>query len=673
MNKLIFILLLALPSSLFALEYEASEFRVYNPLSYDDFLNTIGIPDIKGVSCVGCRRNGSWSYSGIKVTYKGTIKAIARYEGISYKLYTEDDNFYLENYRNPSPVIAKTEQEQSHNNIPSSANKAGFNLNKDLVNNDSNNVSSMYKNTQTAVNNFSNYKYYTPPNNKGSMHDKSRFSFNSPLTFGVTQSGRMIVVYKDKYFYDDTEHSLPKKAISAYISRGYSSDASIVYIGNDYLIYIQTGDKFQAIDIGLNSGSDIKNILSVYKASEAELYIGAYLYRNNLNKSLSIFKVIKNTDGSLQSTEMLIQNSTNGSISLNPDIYLNQGDIILSSFDKKEKRYWSIPVSEFKPSNLNFDSSEDIIDLNVSYSISQPNRRIEQDASGFYFSKDLGKTRYTLNESEIVKYTLQGKVMGTPIVLMITENKLIENKNTADSAAIKKIYASIGFDQFFKGGDGLRIDVSNESIAGTANYTDYISSNTYYFDNKNSSIGVFKTFEQGRFIGLSYSKSKIPSVIGFYSYNERDDIAFFDNNFKTETLTIQSGSDNAQFTNRYLFNHADYFVNWNAGGGAYTYGISRDVIERANRHFYSTRSSAADIGFTINGSISIGYGMQARSEVLKGLGLSLEASYTLNYLLYFDNLSQYKERYELPDNKYVSAFRREEIWHGPQLKAGIVF
>jgi len=428
------------------------------------------------------------------------------------------------------------------------------------------------------------------------------------------------------------------------------------------------------LDIGLNPNSDIKNILSIYTDTDNVIYIAAYIYRNNLNRSLSVFKVtIDDSKSYLTSEEMVLHNSSDGTYGLNPSIYLNDSEIIVSTKFKDNRNYWKIPKSEFHQTTIKFDTVENSFDLDLSYSISNPNRSIEQNAKAFSSQQDIGSTTYSLNESKVIKYAFQGKVFNTPLVLMMTESHLTEDEDTTNAAAIKKVYGSLGLDGFFSGGQGLRLEILDESIGGTANYTDSSTSNTYYFTNTKKSYGVHKTFEQGSSIGLNYSKSTIPSVLGFYTYYEHDDIAIFDPNLKTRTLTIQSSNDNSTFSSRYRFNYTDYFLNWNVGGGIYKFAVSEAARQQANYHFQQSMSKGSNIGLTANGSLSAGIIAQFRSKSLKGLGVKTELSYDLYSQIYFDNLSQYKERHELPSGKYIPAFRRQESWHGPSIKVGLLF
>ncbi len=601
--------------------------------SYDEYVDSLGLPKLSKRSIFG--RGFYGDFYGILTEKQGIkVMAVARYPEKAYTLYEADDRLYLQN-------------EDS---------------------------------------------YYL--GRLGEKHASSFFGFNDPIAYGIKKNGDLIAVYKNYYYVGIEKYRLPTKALSAFVSRNHEGDANVAFIGDNYHLYIEKNNKFSKINIGLNDRSDLKNILSLYGTSGGDYYLAAYIYKNKINKSLTIFKLSENPAGSLVITSnVIISSSSNGKIGLNPSIYLNEDTLMVSSKFNDEHYSWELALSDLEGESSNsadslvlassapsykelgvaVDNTPDMLDINITYSRMTPNRKIEQSARAFSSYENIGSVNYDLNRTPLDEYSLQGKFLGTPIVLVLSKSKTSEDKNFIEAKASEKIYGSVGLDNLFVGGETLRVEVSRENIGGVATYTDSFSTANYQFENIKSSIGLYRAKEQGRYWGVQFTKSKIPSVLGLYTYDEDLDIAIFDPNLAVKKLTFRAGFSEEQFSNRYLFNYSKPYYSWDFGIGGYIYQLSSQIKKQAQSHFSASMQEGSNIGLALDAGLEVGYMFQRRSEGLKGLGFNIQISYALNSTLYLDNLSDYSERHDLPDENYVAAFRRQETWHGPKLQIGLVF
>jgi len=162
---------------------------------------------------------------------------------------------------------------------------------------------------------------------------------------------------------------------------------------------------------------------------------------------------------------------------------------------------------------------------------------------------------------------------------------------------------------------------------------------------------------------------KMPSAIGFS--NDAGTIVYssFDSDFEFTSVRFLFGYDPLAYTKRYETNHHQPYI---AGRGNIGLGwaeISDEVKTEALATTGKTGISNDQIYFTLGFDVEVGYLWQKRSKKFRGLGYSFSAGYRINYSL----LGAGSDGSDEKTNDLLLEFERQDIMHGPYLKANLIY
>ncbi len=493
------------------------------------------------------------------------------------------------------------------------------------------------------------------------------------LAIGVTRKGLAACLMKDALYVDGKVYDLPVKAVSGHIGSYYNGGATLAYVGTDKRIYIGFYDKYTAIDIGLNSNSDIKDILSVQKVA-GYTYLAAYIYTNKLNKSLKVFKLGKNENGHFEYfNSKLISNSTEDDTGLNPSIYIDNHKIaVIHSKTRSNLTRWELPVSNIDSvdSYLSPWPEKDVLSFLASYGVRQTQWVIDQEIPDFGdASSNIGRTRYTMNEGVLQEYKLDGKLYNTSLTITLVKNKVEQGANQLEKAATNRIFGSLGISDLFDGPQTLRLEYANDKTGGVAEYTLNEVTEYYEFKTEQKSYSVLVSGEQGGYAGLKYSENAIPSLLGFFSTGSSGDRVEFDEGFTIKKLGLVSGFSEAQYGRRYLFNYSKVYLSGNIGVGVYESILSDEIKSKITSD--TGKSIRTNYGLTADFRLELGYIIQRRSKSLQGFGGSLQLAYAYDLDWYMNSTP--KKRNKIDDDELVSGFERTDHRHGPIIRFNLIF
>jgi hypothetical protein len=282
--------------------------------------------------------------------------------------------------------------------------------------------------------------------------------------------------------------------------------------------------------------------------------------------------------------------------------------------------------------------------------------------------KKLAQTKYEMNQSLLKEISLQGKFMGNPIALQYAENEAVKESNGLEQAAIKKLYGSIGINDVFVGASTLRLEYRHETVGGIAKWEDATGTRSTAFENKYTQYAILKTEEQGMYKGFTYTQNNLPMSVAFFDSSKSNGEIYFDPDIKIKKYSFTIGYDVSQYTSRYLFDYQNFYVSPRMSIGVFEYDIDKAIIADAESKFNKDFSS--DIGFSIDGSLELGYIYQRRSVDYMGAGFSLQAGISIDAEYYLNSIG---EDSEIDDDEISASFDRSDYRYGPFVRFNMMF
>ena len=489
----------------------------------------------------------------------------------------------------------------------------------------------------------------------------------------VSARGEVVCASSTQLYINGKEHKLPASAIYSQLGTSYDGHWALAFIDKDYNLYVGNEHGFNRVATGLHARSDIKDTLSVFPTSRTSAWVALYEYRNKRNKSLMLYKTSRTEQQSFTVLNSIIDDA-----GINPEVYQTRDQQLrVRSFGWRNSYYYQIdpatlsqqqplrnPFPEPDLAEFSFSLGSRLTSWHVSQEVKEP-RNFDDDSE----AKTLAKTRYQMNDSTLTEIRFSGRVLSTQLALSYLESKAEEGADELEKAASRKLFGTLGFDQFFSGASNLVIEYASEEVGGIASYSSPDKGTQQAeFVNKYVRYGLFKTEEKGVYKGLSYSKNNIPTTVAFFETGLGTPQIYFDRDFSLEKLLFVMGFDTAQYTARYMFNHSSLYLNARGGAGLFSFKISDEIKDKAEAHFGKKYDS--EISVAVDASLEFGYLWQNRSLKNSGLGSTIQVGISADAELYINTLG--KEN-KVDDDKIVTSFERIDWRYGPFIRASLIF
>ncbi|WP_420590159.1 hypothetical protein [Bacterioplanoides sp.] len=489
----------------------------------------------------------------------------------------------------------------------------------------------------------------------------------------VSPRGEVVCHNNEKLFINGKSQPLPQSAIYASFGVSYKGHWALAFIDEDYNLHVGNQQGFRQIRTGLHGRSDLKDILSVFPTGTNSAWVAVYEYRSKRNKSLMLYRLSEQQQRGYQ-----VLNSIVDDAGINPQLYLTRDNQIrLHSNALRQDYYYQFsPASLSKQQPLHNPFPEpDLAEFSLSlgtrltaWSVDQEVKEpksIDDEGDG----KTLAKTRYNMNNSLLTEVRFSGRILNTQLALSYLESKAEEGASQLEKAASRKLFGTLGFDQFFSGASSLVIEYAKEDVGGIATFRSGDSpSESTAFTNRYERYALLKTEEKGIYKGVSYSRNNVPTAIAFFESGLRQPKIYFDRDFELEKLLFVIGYNTAQYTARYMFNHSSFYLNGRVGAGLFSFRIGDRVVREAEQHF--GKSYEEEISLALDANIEFGYLWQNRSLKHAGLGSTVQLGFSTDVEFYINTVD--KET-TVDSDEIITSFERTDWRYGPFLRASLIF
>lgn len=493
------------------------------------------------------------------------------------------------------------------------------------------------------------------------------------LAKGISYRGNPICIDSETLFTGNDKIKLPVEAVYATIGTSYEGHWQVAYVGADYNIYVGNHNGFDKIYAGLHNQSDLKDILHIFPTSSSQALLSVYIYNNKRNKSLVLYQLTNmHQKTAMQQKTIPILNTIEMDAGLNPEVYKNRNDQIIISSTALSGRYqYDLDYKNMTPTTVTHNpyTEKDILELLIGTAIRHTSWNITQEITApEKDGKRLAQTKYEMNQSLLKEVSLQGKFMGNPIALQYAENEAVEELDGLEKAAAKKLYGYFGVNDIFVGASTLRLEYRQETIGGLAEWEDDSGTRFTAFENKYTQYSILKTEEQGMYKGFTYTQNNLPMSVAFFDSSKSNGKIYFDPDLTIKKYAFTLGYDVSQYTNRYLFDYQDFYMSPRMSIGLYQYHIDKAIVSDAEAEF--DKDFKTNTGFSIDGSLELGYIYQRRSVDYMGAGFSLQAGISIDAEFYLNSIN---EDSEIDDDEIAASFERSDYRYGPFARFNMMF
>ena len=526
-----------------------------------------------------------------------------------------------------------------------------------------------YKNKAYALISESRKKtrYYLIDNNGQKKRYKHRIT--ESLAKLINKDGKLVTVARSGILIDGQMLlASPNKLIRARIKNTPSGLISVTAVTDSNNVTVSNMEKWLSTRISLSVHGDIDNVANSYAMDDQLHYGVVYKYVNNYNKGLKIFKV-DFSNNAVNSTWVFNSDSMN--IGFNPDIHINKNKLILSTKNSTTDRRVHFSFDEsltqtanniIPPHTLGFEQ-ESLVSITAGGGLAlqfwEANSAVKVgEIKRVDVDYDISSALYT-------SAFIEGRIANTRLGVSYLKNESEEKGGLiADASEYLSMY--VDFNDFFEGSRSLRVSVENATINGVTSVEgpDVVAETTQFTTELNN-YSFLVMAEQGRYTGLQISEYTMPSAIGFSTLSGST-TGYYDPDLGITRVSFVAGYDELSYSKRYETNLSRPYVSYGFGVGLGVFDISQSIKTAAETDLGAPISNS--FFFEINAAIEYGYIYQKRLKSLSGFGAVFQAGYKASLSRMGSERGDKSEDAEL-----VMEFERQDILHGPFVRAALIF
>lgn len=465
-----------------------------------------------------------------------------------------------------------------------------------------------------------------------------------------------------------------------------------IAVGKNGEIMVADENGWNMLNLNLSEHGDRQGVLSIYPQEQGKALIAIYRFINEYNKGLYLL------DYDLEAQKIDQQgwlfNSEDQNIGFDPSVYFNKANnkVIVSAINSTINNspvYFTVSpnrMAGLKPEvPLHVQESgfakEKFGSLTIGRAISQvswaPYSVVKKDNVRY------GEVKYITADSLFTSDIIEARLGNISLAINFLQNQAKDlsdseidetvSNNTVNNLtknASSYLYSTVDFHGLLNASSSLRLLLEHGKTNGVAEINILDKDKEYLdFTSKYNRFALLAIQERGRYQGVDYVNYSMPSAVGFSDNNDVIKFTSYDPDSEFSSIRFVIGNDALAYAKRYETNYSRWY-----GSGGLNLGIgwatlSDQVKVDAKRSAGKSRAAKLPTFLVLGGEYELGYVWQKRSKSLGGFGYSAAIGYKIN--------GNYLYGTTISSNVAVSSlfleFTRLDVFHGPFLKANIVF
>ena len=501
----------------------------------------------------------------------------------------------------------------------------------------------------------------------------------------ISISGELVCLY-DKHLVvistkNKKSYPLPHALEIGVLGHNINGRMDIAYIDDDkYSLHVNSlqnvkknQKSWQTSATRIHSRSDFSHVIAISPVRKNETVVALYEYINIYNKGLNIFYF---KGGAFNNRGRFIDNE-NENFGFSPEVTAINDQVTISAENSSQHKVHSYQfttseISQLKETVQEFSSAsqfEFMFGVGIQQAKWQVTQKIEVDDVKY------AKTSYDMNDSLLRKYFMQGRWGNTQLAVNYLTNKAEDvqkeqSGTVLEKYATDKLLAQLDFGQFFSGASTLRLVYETVDAGGIANYSaDDDNKESYQFSTTMDSYSLLLITERGIYYGAKYSIFDAPSAVGYLDSNQNFVGSAFDLKFDITHYTGVIGYDEAAYGARYETDYNRFYFSGELGAGLARLGASKESLFEAvgSNEGYIQGENA----LTLNAELEMGYTIQHRSKIMRGLGYSFQLGYRAK-VSYINQEWDERDNHTGADD-WLLVYQRTDVLHGPFAEVNVIF
>ena len=509
--------------------------------------------------------------------------------------------------------------------------------------------------------------------------------FENGEAVALTHSG---LIFQDHQGNPASVMNGPVEFVSGTIGNNIEGQWIATGISDDGGIYLFDSGSWSELNLRLAAHGDRQGIISVNPINQEKALVGLYRYINEYNKGLYILEYSRKERQ--VTSEGWLFNSEEINIGFDPSIYLDprSQEVVIGATNSSNGQgpvHFRVPQSQM--SHLQAQLPDHVWDSgfteekSVSFMLGGGISHISWIADSKVEKDDIvyNEVDYLISDSLFVSYNMEGRFNDTSITLNYLQNQADELADEQANQVARQLtkkassYLFSTIDTKISASSSLRLQLERGETNGIAKVKYADGRNDFTpFSTKYTRLALLVMKERGLYMGGDYIDYTMPSAIGFSDSSKNIRYAGFDPELGFSSVRFIIGHDTLAYAKRYEADYSHFYMSGAFNIGVGWASISDEIIEDAKQQ--TGKSDVGDIPLflSIGGDMDLGYIWQQRSKSLNGLGYSIAIGYRIN-LNYLSSGQSKKSDSDIDADALALEFERYDIFHGPFLKANIIF
>ena len=457
---------------------------------------------------------------------------------------------------------------------------------------------------------------------------------------------------------------------------GYNTkgDVSVAFInGNDIVIH-NLESEF-VIYNAIKYYSDRKGILSVYPESKYVIYVAVYKYINPYAKGIYLYKI--DMQSKMIKARGFVFLSSKRNIGFDVEVYKTiDGIIIISAKDSTNNK-----DVYFYLGNEDLEQLIKEKDIHIDFLFEKSFELHISTYTGLYYlignlsAPDIDGAEdisYKADATQFYGAFIAGRSGDYQIAVSYLKSKLKEELGNDEGTEI--LLGVVNINKFIKPYWTLRFGYERVKFVAKLEEVKYTSDDkvSLLYDTLYTNV----IMERGTYIGGEYIKSSGPGLFTFSSPPLRKDL-LIDSESTIESLLLIVGYDSLAYSKRYETNISKPYFSGEIGYGFGRVKLSDRLKDKAKTLGYGVDNDYIMLRVALKARAEVGFLIQRRWKSLKGGGLAFNVGYRLLYYYFSDSDPRYTIRNDqievgLSEGLYEK-FEKQDTLHGPFLQLSVIF
>ncbi|MEK6750468.1 MAG: hypothetical protein AABY83_14915 [Pseudomonadota bacterium] len=477
------------------------------------------------------------------------------------------------------------------------------------------------------------------------------------LARAFTGAGEYLQVSDDGIYVDgNLRLASPDKLQKGMIANDLQGGSVAAAVDESQNLWITNLSQWANLGNAFTLGSRIEEELALYPGPDGKVYVAMVRHRDTFQKGLVLMEV-SGGSGAIRKGWLAVSENTRLT---EPHIHLENGSVYVSVYNSTDHKRIHFEVGEDafadldskSPLPLQDDHGRDIevrADLSAAHSDWSAHTMVATNDTNLSADFRLASNDF---EGIGVKARYRGFLLGGSI-----------SQTGFGTEPTQAISATLDFDASFLGMTRMRLGAQSIRVHGLVKRGDMFDSQR--FSGGVDAVDVRGGFGNRVFADLSYTRTRMPGVVGISNAATHTSFVQYDTGLSTNVIALSGGYDTLSHPRLVENRLNQFYFMGSVGLGLGGSSLSPTAKQAAEQALNGSLRSSGYFQFAANADI--GYIFQRRRKEWWGGGFTLLGGYR------WQQIKADQQPVPGSGGSLTSKFSRIDVWQGPYVEFGATF